>query len=1145
MKLNTKRLLVLKSILLTAFGVAIAISWAFCGSVASCVAQSIISEDGRYQLSADGKKFGLYLEHDSALAEFVVPDGVETIMPGAFREVRKLKRIVLPASVVEIGKDAFVCPDLDAIDVAEENPVFRSINGVLFSKDGKTLVRLPMGRQTDCYYVPKGVETIESGALQYCFFLKTVVIPNCVKTIGDNAISGGFLATISLPTSVEHIGDGAFENYTHVKSVYVAEDNPFFRSIDGVLYSKDGKTLLFYPRGKEGGEREAPETAERSKEDVQFSDDGKTLIKYPETKADEVFYVPDGVETIASEAFMNCASIRSIVIPEGVTAIGDKAFYGCRKLETIALPSSLKSLGEQTIYENDSLTGIYVDYNPVFSSIGGVLCSKDGKTLIKCPEALRNIEHYSVPKGVERIEKYAFANCRQLSGLGLSEETKEIDPEAFVGCLSLRSISPGQGNQFFLSDHALFSKDRTVLVKYPPALKQVNYDVPKGVKEIVDDAFDGCSQLETIKLPETLEKIGARAFAGCSRLKTLTIPENVSSISDDAFNSTSSVRAHKGSYAERYAKEKNIKFETISEEEEIASTFRLSADGKILYEYIGKGKKATIPNGVEAVGGFTFDLRASGNDPRGDFSMLKTIVIPKSVKQIKGGFQSCYSLESIEVAEDNPSYRSIDGVLCSKDGKTLLWAPSSPKKEPFVVPDGVEVIGSRAFEGHGRIKSVVLPDSVKIIDDGAFMFCDSLESVELSKNLETIGRDAFYFCRSLKKIVLPKSVKTIRDGAFSHCSSLETCDVPETVEELGNGVFTGCSSLKSFNIPEDNPTFNVIDGFLCSKDGTMLLGASEVGETCLIPDGIVRIGPGAFSGCNATSIVFPDTVKEIGVEAFVGCSLLSRIELSKNLEKIGDRAFASCSSLKTINIPDSCQEIGFAAFNGCAALSSFVVPKGVKKIGDFTFSGCSALTELIVPKGVEQFGREAFRGCSSLKKVVLPEGFKEIGSGAFHECLSLEEVVFPESVEVVEGGAFHSCKSLKTFVWPQSVKEIASFTFVNCSSLENVVLPDNLEKLGDRVFLQCASLKSIVVPKGVKKIEEFAFAECPSLKTVTLLGNVESIDPKAFWQSRFLTIRAPKESCAEAFVKEFNEEISKTIVASYVKERSVNFEPLD
>ncbi|MBR5759064.1 MAG: leucine-rich repeat protein [Thermoguttaceae bacterium] len=1113
MELNTKRYRVLKSIMLTAFGVAIAISWAFWGNITSCVAQSIISEDGRYQLSADGKKFGLYLEHDSALAEFVVPDGVETIMPGAFREVRKLKRIVLPASVVEIGKDAFVCPDLDAIDVAEENPVFRSINGVLFSKDGKTLVRLPMGRQTDCYYVPKGVETIEAGALQYCFFLKTVVIPNGVKTIGDNAISGGFLATISLPTSVEHIGDGAFENYTHVKSVYVAEDNPFFRSIDGVLYSKDGKTLLFYPRGKEGSEREAPEIAERSKEDVQFSDDGKTLIKYPETKSDEVYYVPDGVETIASEAFMNCASIRSIVIPEGVTAIGDKAFYRCRKLETIALPSSLKSLGEQAIYENDSLTGIYVDDNPVFSSIGGVLCSKDGKTLIKCPEALPS-SHYSVLKGVERIEKRAFANCRRLEELMLSEETKEIAPEAFVGCANLRSIGPPNNNPFFRYDAVLFSKDQTILVKCPPGFEKEKYAVPESVKEIADGAFLECSQLQTIELPKSLERIGARAFSSCSRLKTLTIPENVAFIADDAFDPTLVVRPYEGSYAEHYAEEKKLNFNSITENEKAAATFKLRDDGKTLGEYIGQGEKARIPDGVEVVYGGAFvgrDARSSsGIFHPGVAEALKTIVIPESVREIKGGFAGCASLEAFEVSENNPNFRAIDGVIFSKDGKTLVAVPAKRVQGAYAVPEGVEVIGPYAFSELKSLTSIVIPESVKEIGDGAFYGCYQLSALDIPKNVEKIGAGAFFNCSSLSSIdlppgveeiaantfafcqfssfVVPNGVKKLHESAFWNCNSLKTLDLPESLEEIQDGAFKGCYALTTFNLAKSNPHFKTVDDALYSKDGKTLVCVPSATnkDVWRVPDGVVSIGSHAFFCCKSLkAIEIPNSVKSIGTWAFYGCSSLKEIEIPDSVDKIGEYAFNSCTVLETIKLPVNLEEIERAAFYQCSSLKSVDLPESCREIGAFAFGGCKALTSFVVPDGVKRIERRAFVECASLKTIDVSGSVEFIERDAFDSCDA--EIRAPEGSYAEQFAKEHKGERNR-----EEARKAGYDISVDGKTFQRIVgrsgntfsVPDGVETIAAGAFRSQGDLTKIVLPKSVAVIEGGdTFERCLKLKT--------------------------------------------------------------
>ncbi|MBQ9812878.1 MAG: leucine-rich repeat domain-containing protein [Thermoguttaceae bacterium] len=539
---------------------------------------------------------------------------------------------------------------------------------------------------------------------------------------------------------------------------------------------------------------------------VLFSKDGKTLVRRSETNAADVYFVPEGVESIGSGAFLNCASLKSIVMPEGVKTVGDFAFYGCCSLETVALPASLEKIGESAFLNNDALTSFDVaDGNASFRSINGVLFSKDGKTLIKCPDAYVPISGYGasvyyVPDGVEEIGEKAFANCRRLEHIKLPAGVKRLGTDAFAGCSRLKSINcePLDKFLFWQGGEVLFSNRGTVLVKCPPGIEKDSYVVDGRVAEIADGAFEDCVFLKTIEIKDGVEKIGFKAFAGCSSLESLILPDSVTTIPCDAvfFDSKLVVRARRGSYAERYAKENNLAFEPIPDEFDVASTFQLSVDGKILRGYVGKGKKATIPEGVEIVDRYVFDsssINLSGMKPRGEFSSLKTIFVPKTVKQIDTDFSACRSLETIEVDEDNPYYRSIDGALYSKDGKTLIGVPARPGAEKFVVPDGVEVIGAYAFKSHNRLKTVVFPKSVKAIGNGAFTSCSLLEKIELPKNVEKIGLYAFSDCRKLERIAMPKSVKEIGVSVDDGSSPSSSPKIVEPIKK--NNAFAGCDFL--------------------------------------------------------------------------------------------------------------------------------------------------------------------------------------------------------------------------------------------------------------------------------------------------------------------------------------------------------------
>ena len=705
------------------------------------------------------------------------------------------------------------------------------------------------------------------------------------------------------------------------------------------------------------------QSADGKSPEYKLSVDYRVFEKYSENEGGfDSFIVPDKVRTIGAGAFQSARKLKKIVLSESVDAIEDGAL-DCPSLETI------------DVAENNSS----------FRSINGILFSKDGKTLIKCPEAYAFVSNYLVPDGVERIEKRAFANCRKLRVVELPAETKEIGSGAFEGCSELICFGVRPDNPYFYAGDSflsgnngtnlLFSKDRKVLLKYPAGHKADKYVVAGFIKEIADGAFEDCVSLKTIELEEGVEKIGSRAFTGCSSLSTIVIPDSVSAIPDDAFDSPLTIRAFKGSYAEKYAADRGCKFVAVSRD------FKLSPDGKTVLEYVGNGSKATVPDGVEILAPTSFanndPVHSLRTDSRKRLSELKSIVIPASVREFQSVvMQFCFSLEEIDVAEDNPYLRSIDGSLYSKDGKTLFRVPVKYKNDAYAIPEGVEKIGPFAFYYCSSLKSIEVPKSVKTIGAHAFHNCSALESIVIPEGVLVIEEETFSNCSLLKSLVLPKSLQTIQTAAFYRCSSLPSVELSTGVQTIGNLAFGGCSSLKefgvpetvenlgmgtppasSFNVAENNPTYRSIDGALYSKDCKTLLRVPNVAgkETFVVPDGVEFVGPYAFSGlASLTSVVLPDSVVEIGDFAFSDCSSLTSIDLPKGLRKIGEWAFNRCSSLEKIDIPESALDIGVAAFSCCSSLKKFVFPKNMKIIENQMFGNCDSLREVVIPGGVEK-----------------------------------------------------------------------------------------------------------------------------------------------------------------------------------------------
>lgn len=161
------------------------------------------------------------------------------------------------------------------------------------------------------------------------------------------------------------------------------------------------------------------------------------------------------------------------------------------------------------------------------------------------------------------------------------------------------------------------------------------------------------------------------------------------------------------------------------------------------------------------------------------------ITIGKNVKEISDwAFGNSKKITEFKVSEDNPYICDVDGIIFTKDMKTLLFYPPSggvkTEKDAdgneissisYTVPDGVETIRSKAFYKCSELTEITLPDSLRSIEEKAFFRCNFKE-LTLPENLGFIGKDAFAFSAELKSVTVPASVKQIDEYAFFCCTSL-------------------------------------------------------------------------------------------------------------------------------------------------------------------------------------------------------------------------------------------------------------------------------------------------------------------------------------------------------------------------------------
>ena len=686
-----------------------------------------------------------------------------------------------------------------------------------------------------------------------------------------------------------------------------------------------------------------------------------------------------------------------------------------------------------------------------------------------------------------------------------------------------------------------------------------------SVTSIGDHAFEDCTNITSITIPDSVAHIGWYAFYDCISLTSITIPESVTSIGIRAFSGCESLTSiaipDSVTYIGWCAFEDCTSLISITISDSVTNIDMSTFQGCISLTSI------TIPDGVTVIDQSAFEGCKS----------LVTATIPDSVESIGGWvFYGCTSLTSITIP---------DGVTAV--GEETFYGCKSLKS--ITIPDSVTDIGEKAFYGCKSLTSITIPDGVTRIESMTFYDCMSLTSITIPDSVTEIGWNAFFGCLNLKSITIPDSVTSIDSCAFERCISLTSITIPDGVTEI-SGLFSNCTNLKSITIPDSVTEIgkNTFSG--C----TSLTGIK-------IPNSVTEIGEYTFSGCTSlTSIKIPNSVTEIGEFAFYGCKSLASVTIPDGVTSISDGAFERCTSLKSITIPDSVTSIGWSAFSDCISLTSITIPDGVPNIDGYTFSGCSSLTSITIPDSVTSIGQSAFEGCTSLISIVIskdvtsiiytaflgcsklttidvevdnnyyssvdgmlfdkdkkeiicypagktetnfdiPIWVRRIGKFAFAYSSNLTSIKIPSSVTSIRDGAFSNCLSLTTvdvaeenplyssangvlfdkdkkkiiyypngktdnnYSIPDSVTSIGESTFSNCLNLTSVVIPDSVIEIGNNAFENSLCLTSITIPKNVTSIRESAFRGCARLTNITILSGVKSIGKLAFLDCASLT----------------------------------------
>lgn len=404
-----------------------------------------------------------------------------------------------------------------------------------------------------------------------------------------------------------------------------------------------------------------------------------------------------------------------------------------------------------------------------------------------------------------------------------------------------------------------------------------------GVTSVGGSAFEKCTNLISIELPNSITSIGYSSFKSCSNLENITIPNSVTYINNDAFYNCSSLNSI--SIPEKTTSIGSATFFGCSNLKQIVvdknNTNYMSEEGVLfnkskseLHTYpSGKGDSTyTIPNGVTKISDYAFagcgrltditfpnSITSIGYYSFYNCSRLTNLTIPNSVTKIAGyAFYGCNNLKSITlpfVGASRDANRTENAVFGYIFGSSSSYRSGTVKQcyKPATYNGGAIQYTYHYVYCYipSSIQQVVITDATQI-PYGAFDSCSSLTNISILGGTTLIESNSFNNCNNLTSVTLPNSVTCIESDAFYSCGNLTNITIPNSVTSISSRTFAWCSNLTSI----------------------------------IIPDNVSKIGNSAFSQCsNLTDVTLPHSMKIIEGEAFSGCNSLADVYYNGSTEE--------------------------------------------------------------------------------------------------------------------------------------------------------------------------------------------------------------------------------------------------------------------
>ena len=782
----------------------------------------------------------LVKECDKNILSVNIDSDTKVIYDSAFSDCLNLEEIFIPNNITSIGNGVFKnCNNVSKVSLPfvgssrDVNRTYDSIFYYIFGcsdiiEDGTSKLYFePSTAGVGYYYKPKNIKEINItdaicipcyafnecssisslivgdrvtiisyAAFRNCSNLKIVKLPDSLKTIERYAFKNcTSLTEIDIPNSVLKIEETVFSGCSSLKKLNVSDNIEIFES--GIVdynityynqnafdnfYNCNNLEFNEYDNGYYLGNDYHPFLVLVKLKDKSIS----TMTIHEQTRViyDMVFSycdnltnitIPTNVKSIGNLVFNNCSKLSEIIIPSSVENIGFGSFWNCNNLSTITLPF----IGSSKNNDNNNVCSVFgYIFSPTNWSSGTIQQIDYNAThSYNIPKSIKNV----ILTDLTHIPFGAFSGCDFLETITIPNSVESIGDYAFYGCDNLHTNK--YDNAYYIGKE---SNPYWILIKTINASID-SVIINENCKFISSYAFNDCTNLKSINIPDSVLCVGSYAFCNCINLTNVTIGKNVTEIGYNAFYKCSAISTiiipdsvlniQSNAFSDCYRLVEVYNYSNLNISIGETSYGYAGYYAKVIHRAIEESKLHTIDNVIYYINGN--NKIAIGLS---DYSVSSVTLSDDCTEINQYTFYHCSSLTSITIPNNVTSIGEY-----TFDGCSSLTS--------ITIPNNVTSIAEYTFSGCRSLTSIIIPNSVTSIGNFAFRYCSSLTSITLPNSVTSIGDKAFYGCRSLTSITIPNSVTSIGVAAFIGCSSLISITIPNSVTSIGEYAFYDCTSL--------------------------------------------------------------------------------------------------------------------------------------------------------------------------------------------------------------------------------------------------------------------------------------------------------------------------------------------------------------